>query len=169
MPAKLDGRHVGTVRERSRRPGRAGDDGAGLVTHGEVARRRVVVVGEVHVVARRVATEHLHAQFVELFDRRLLDRHGVPRRRHILPARLPAAPRRALRRAHRRTGFTWAAYQLGDHHDPVGDRLRLVVVMGDDQRRGALGAQDRPEVVDEPVVQLAVEAGQRLVEEQHAG
>ena len=156
-PARRDGR--GTVG----RPGRGGDHrcrarrgrrGGGLGS---------LSCGKCDVVARRAAAQHLHAQLVDLLDGDF--HHCVPRPRRPLMA----APRLAPRRSHR-----WLGVHDGLPTSSATVTTRsaiacgLVVVVGDEQRRRPLGAQDRGEVVDEPVVELAVEAGQRLVEEQHA-
>ena len=97
-----------------------------------------------------------------------------PRRRPRRPARRRT---RGSGRSRRRPGARQTSSRVpvctkpaGAHHrHPVGDRERLVVVVGDEQRRGALGPQDVAQVGGEPLAQAAVERRQRLVEQQQPG
>ena len=105
------------------------------------------------------------------------------------PRRRRRRPRRARRRRaapsstagvaeeQRGLGVGRGAPHLGDrallddpagphHREPVGDRERLLVVVGDHQRGGAGRAQDRAQVGGEPLAQPGVERRQRLVEQQ---
>ena len=55
----------------------------------------------------------------------------------------------------------------GPHHGhPVGDRERLLVVVGDQQRRGVCPAQDVAELAGQVLAQRRVEGAERLVEQQ---
>ena len=53
--------------------------------------------------------------------------------------------------------------------DPVGDDRGFLWIVGDEDGRGARDAQDPTDFAGEVVVEIAVEPGQRLVEQQHAG
>ena len=98
----------------------------------------IVVAVEHHVRGRRAGPQHAPAQVMGLGGGQLDD------------------PDPGVTRA-----------QLVDRHHAVGDGSGLLAVMGDEQRRGPRLPQDPGELAGETVVQVAVEAGQRLVE-QHA-
>src|SRR2546421_450822 len=53
--------------------------------------------------------------------------------------------------------------------DPVGDRQRLVLVVGDQHRRGAGAAEDLLDVGADAGPQVRVQRGERLVEQDHGG
>ena len=61
--------------------------------------------------------------------------------------------------------------QLAGLHDadPVRDRERLLLVVGDEQRRDADLQLHSPDLVPQPRADLGVERGERLVEQQHLG
>src|SRR5438128_1468717 len=54
------------------------------------------------------------------------------------------------------------------HHDAIGERHRLGLVVGDEDRGGAHGALDLPELDLHLLAQLRVEVRERLVEQQDA-
>src|SRR6478609_12085416 len=53
--------------------------------------------------------------------------------------------------------------------DPVGDRQRLVLVVGDQHRRGAGAAEDLLDIGADAGPQVRVQRGERLVEQDHGG
>ena len=53
------------------------------------------------------------------------------------------------------------------HADPIGDRQRLLLVVGDEQRRHAELQLEAADLLAEVDAHLGVERRQRLVEEQH--
>ena len=55
------------------------------------------------------------------------------------------------------------------HRDPVGDRERLLVVVGDHQGGGPGRAKDPAQLGRQPLAQAGVEGGQRLVQQQQPG
>ena len=58
---------------------------------------------------------------------------------------------------------------LVEHHDPVGQRERLLLVVGDEDRRDAERALQLAQLDLELLAQLAVERAERLVEQQDLG
>ena len=54
------------------------------------------------------------------------------------------------------------------HDDPVGERERLVVVVGHEQDREAEADEERAQLGDEPLAERAVERAERLVEHEQA-
>src|SRR6185312_10197525 len=56
---------------------------------------------------------------------------------------------------------------LVHHHDAVGERHRLTLVVGDQDGRGAHGALDLAQLDLHFLAQLGVEVGERLVEQQN--
>ena len=97
---------------------------------------------------------------------------GRRRRRRRRPAGRPVRSTRRRRSwVGRRSSTRHVARRsppARDRDDPVGD-VGLVVVVGDEQRGRPGRPQDRAELAGEAVVELAVEPGQRLVEQQARG
>ena len=58
---------------------------------------------------------------------------------------------------------------LVHQRDAVGERDRLDLIVGDDQRRRADRAQDVAQLDAQRLAQLGIEIGQRLVEQQQLG
>ncbi len=56
-----------------------------------------------------------------------------------------------------------------DHHDPLGERVRLVEVVGGEHDRGAVALAQGDDVLLQVGAVLRVQAGGRLVEEQQVG
>ena len=52
------------------------------------------------------------------------------------------------------------------HADAIAERKRLLLVVRDEQRGDAGGLEDRAHVLRQPLAQVDVEAGERLVEQQ---
>ena len=98
--------------------------------------------------------------------------HAGPRRRPRAPGRSRGRARSRGRRGRARPRRSRPAGRsaVPHHRHPVGDRERLLVVVGDHQRGGpglARGSSRRS--VGEPLAQPGVEGGQRLVEQQQPG
>jgi hypothetical protein len=58
---------------------------------------------------------------------------------------------------------------VAQHGDRVGERERLGLVVRDEQRARARRAQDRRDLLAQPLAQAGVERGERLVEQDDLG
>ena len=89
---------------------------------------------------------------------------------NTLPRRREERPTNSRTKAVRASGRRFRASRVADgaavhHRDAVGHGERLVLVVGDEDRRGAELAQQAPQLDLHGLAQLAVERGERLVEQ----